>query len=80
MNFAAESEKDHKLFMECVDTDDKPSDSWFIDNNCLNHMTTTKSLFKKLDEAQKIKMHLGDEREILATKGRCRLGAKARRK
>ena len=63
MNFAIESEKENKLFMECVDTDNKPSYLWFVHSNRSNHMIATKSLFKKLDEIQKIKMHLGNKRE-----------------
>ncbi|GMP92784.1 hypothetical protein CsSME_00042867 [Camellia sinensis var. sinensis] len=32
------------------------SDVWFVDSGCLNHMTGMKSLFKELDETQKLKV------------------------
>ena len=56
MNFAAANEEENKLFMACIDTIHKPSDLWFVDSSCSNHMTGTKSLFQELDETQKIKV------------------------
>ncbi|KAH0682587.1 hypothetical protein KY289_020339 [Solanum tuberosum] len=57
INFAAtENEEENYLFMACVDTDNKPSDVWFVDSGCSNHMTGTKSLFQELDEKQKKKV------------------------
>ena len=54
MNFTAENEEEEeKLFMAFMDTNPKKGDLWFVDNGCSNHMTGTKSLFKKLDETQK---------------------------
>jgi len=34
------------------------------DSGCSNHMTCIKSLFKELDETQKIKVQLGNRKEI----------------
>ena len=65
MNFAAEDEEEEeKLFMACMDTNPKKSDLWFVDSGCSNHMTGTKSLFKKFDETQKIKVQLGNTKEM----------------
>jgi len=64
MNFIVENTEENKLFMACVDTDHMPSDLWFVDSGCSNHMTSTKSLFKTSDETQKIKVQLGNKREM----------------
>ena len=64
MNFAVENEQDNKLFMACINTNHKPSDLWFVDSGCSNHMTGTKSLFQELDETQKIKVQLGNNQEM----------------
>ena len=50
--------------MACMDTNPKKCDLWFVDSGCLNHMTDTKSLFKELDETQKIKVQLGNTKEM----------------
>ncbi|KAL4312806.1 hypothetical protein GQ457_01G025220 [Hibiscus cannabinus] len=64
MNFAMENEEENKLFMACIDTNHKPSDLWFGDSGCSNHMTCTKSLFQELDEMQKIQVQLGNKMEM----------------
>ncbi|KAL4291772.1 hypothetical protein GQ457_14G025100 [Hibiscus cannabinus] len=64
MNFAMENEEENKLFMACIDTNHKPSDLWFVDSGCSNHMTGTKSLFQELDETQKIQVQLGNKMEM----------------
>ncbi|KAH0779714.1 hypothetical protein KY290_006141 [Solanum tuberosum] len=65
INFAAgENEEENYLFMACVDTDHKPSDLWFVDSGCSNHMTGAKSLFKELDEKQKKTVQLGNTKEM----------------
>jgi len=64
MNFATENEEENKIFMACIEVDQKPSDLWLLDSGCSNHMTDTKSLFKELDETQKIKVQLGNRKEI----------------
>jgi len=65
INFAAgENEEENYLFMACVDTDHKPSDLWFVDSGCSNHMTGAKFLFKELDEKQKKTVQLGNTKEM----------------
>lgn len=60
VNYAAENgEESSKLFMAHFDTNKKSSDVWFVDSGCSNHMTGMKSLFKELDETQKLKVQLG---------------------
>ncbi|KAG8489880.1 hypothetical protein CXB51_015928 [Gossypium anomalum] len=56
--------EENKLFMACIDVNHKPNDLWFLDSGCLNHMTSTKSLFKVLDESQRINVQLGNKREM----------------
>ncbi|XP_049359193.1 uncharacterized protein LOC125823869 [Solanum verrucosum] len=53
------------LFMACIDTDYKPSDYWFVDSGCSNHMTGVKSLFHVLDEKLIKMVHLGNTKELL---------------
>ena len=51
INFVAkENEEENYLFMACIDTNHKPSDVWFVDSGCSNHMTGTKSFSQELDE------------------------------
>ncbi|XP_017640187.1 uncharacterized protein LOC108481587 [Gossypium arboreum] len=60
----AESDEENKLFMDCIDVNNKPSDLWFVDSGCSNYMTGTKSLFKVINELQKIKVQLGNKKEM----------------
>ena len=65
MNFAAENEEEEeKLFMAYMDTNPKKCYLRFVNSGCSNHMTGTKSLFKELDETQKIKVQLGNTKEM----------------
>lgn len=66
MNFAAENEEEEEeyLFMACTDTNSKPSNLWFVDSGCSNHMTGTKTFFHELDETQKINVQLGNTKEV----------------
>ena len=50
--------------MVCMDTNLEKGDLWFVDSGCSNYMTRTKSLFKEMDETQKIKVQLGNTKEI----------------
>ncbi|KAH0711345.1 hypothetical protein KY289_007304 [Solanum tuberosum] len=66
INFAAtKNEEKNHLFMACTDIDHKPSDLWFVDSDCSNHMTGVKSLFHELDEKQKKKVQPGNTKELL---------------
>lgn len=40
------------------------NDIWFLDSGCSNHMTLSKTLFKELDESYKIKVRLGDDKQM----------------
>ncbi|KAA8524804.1 hypothetical protein F0562_011227 [Nyssa sinensis] len=65
VNYAAENgEESSKLFMTHFDPNNKSSDVWFVDSGCSNHMTGMKSLFKELDETQKLKVQLGNAKEM----------------
>ena len=65
MNFAAENkEEEEKLSMTCIGINPKKGDLWFVDSRCSNHMTGTKSLFQELDKMQRIKVQLGNTKEI----------------
>ncbi|KAJ0018095.1 hypothetical protein Pint_12335 [Pistacia integerrima] len=48
-SFAEKTDEDNKLFM-------------FLDSGCSNHMMGTRSLSKELDESQKSKVRLGDNK------------------
>ena len=48
---------------------------WFMDSGCLNHMTGTRSLFKKFDENQKSKVLFGDNR-MAKVEGKGTIGIK----
>lgn len=37
---------------------------WLVDSGCSNHMSSARELFENLDESQKIKVRLGDDKEI----------------
>ncbi|XP_022974781.1 uncharacterized protein LOC111473517 [Cucurbita maxima] len=63
-NRAENEEEEEKLFVAYMDTNPKKGDLWFVDSGCSNHMTGTKSLFKELDETQKIKVQLGNTKEM----------------
>ncbi|XP_037494804.1 uncharacterized protein LOC119370542 [Jatropha curcas] len=66
MNLAAENEEEEeeRLFMACIDTNPKLSDLWFVDSGCSNHMIGTKSLFQELNETQRIKVQLGNAKDM----------------
>ncbi|XP_075499941.1 uncharacterized protein LOC142538514 [Primulina tabacum] len=64
VNYAAENEKESKLFMVHSNTDNNSSGVWFVDSGCSNHMTDTKSMFKELDETQKVKVQLGNGKDV----------------
>ena len=44
-----EENDQYKLFMAHFHTNDVPSDVWFANNECSNHMTGMKSMYKELD-------------------------------
>ncbi|XP_047270573.1 uncharacterized protein LOC124899655 [Capsicum annuum] len=56
INFTAGENEEENYLFACVDTDHKPSDLWFVDSGCSNHMTGVKSMFQELDEKQRKKV------------------------
>ncbi|KAL3537426.1 hypothetical protein ACH5RR_000792 [Cinchona calisaya] len=50
--------------MAHYDTNEVSSDVWFVASGCSNHMTGMKEIFKGLDETQKMKVKLGDNKDI----------------
>ncbi|KAG7576575.1 Ribonuclease H-like superfamily [Arabidopsis thaliana x Arabidopsis arenosa] len=37
---------------------------WYLDSGCSNHMSGIKSMFKEIDESYKLKVKLGDDKEV----------------
>ena len=52
------------LFMAHNDISCVTNSAWLIDSRCSNHMTGKKELFRDLDETKKLKVKLGDDKEI----------------
>ena len=53
----------NNLFMTHYDTNPAAGSIWLIDCGCSNHMTGKRELFQELDESQKMKVRLGDDKE-----------------
>ncbi|KAL3500670.1 hypothetical protein ACH5RR_039763 [Cinchona calisaya] len=60
----AEDEEEIKLFMAYQDNIIALSDIWFLDSGYSNHITGIKSLFKELDESHKLKLRVGDGKQM----------------
>ncbi|XP_074585493.1 uncharacterized protein LOC141841246 [Curcuma longa] len=63
-NYVQEGNEESKLFMVHSNSNEVQNDIWFLDSGCSNHMTGNKSLFKELDESQKMLVRLGDNKQI----------------
>ncbi|KAA0063730.1 Retrovirus-related Pol polyprotein from transposon TNT 1-94 [Cucumis melo var. makuwa] len=70
-NFAAQNEAsdnngkgENKLFMINITSDQKTAEVWFIDSGCSNNMTGLKPVFKELNEREKLKVELGNDKEL----------------
>ena len=63
MNDAEENEVSN-LFMAFNKTENSAGTVWLVDSGCSNHMTRMKSLFNELNEAYKLKVTLGDNKEL----------------
>ncbi|KAA3467262.1 Retrovirus-related Pol polyprotein from transposon TNT 1-94 [Gossypium australe] len=59
-----EGDEEIKLFMAYQDDVIASKDIWFLDSGCSNHMARIKSLFKELDESYKVKVRLGDDKQM----------------
>ncbi|TYK28117.1 putative gag-pol polyprotein, identical [Cucumis melo var. makuwa] len=55
---------ENKLFMTNIPSDQKTTEVWFIDSGHLNHMTDLKPVFKELNEGEKLKVELGNGKEL----------------
>ena len=74
MNDAEENEHSN-LFMALNKAENSAVSVWFVDSGCSNHMTGMKSLFNELNEAYKLKVTLGDNKE-LQVEGKGSVGTK----
>ena len=63
MNDAEENEHSN-LFMALNKAENSAVSVWLVDSGCSNHMTRMKSLFNELNEAYKLKVTLGDNKEL----------------
>lgn len=63
-NYVEEEEDEIKLFVAQLEDTKLFSDIWFLDTDCSNHMTGIRSLFKELDESHKMKIRLGDDKQM----------------
>ena len=59
-----EDEEEFKLFMARSEMIESSDDTWFLDSGCSNHMTSLRFLFKELDESYKIKVRMGDDKQM----------------
>ncbi|XP_021602892.1 uncharacterized protein LOC110608005 [Manihot esculenta] len=59
-----DGEDEFKLFMADLELNGTLGDIWFLDSGCSNHMTGIRSLFKELDEDYKLKVRLGDDKQM----------------
>ncbi|XP_073121219.1 uncharacterized protein [Henckelia pumila] len=64
VNYAVEQEEEANLFMAYQEDSKSCNNIWFLDSGCSNHMTGSRSLFKELDETYKIKVRLGDDKQM----------------
>ena len=53
-------EEESNLFMAHSPITDVSNGVWFIDSGCSNHMSSSKSLFRDLDETKKSQVRFGD--------------------
>ena len=68
VNYAEEADEGYgeeiKLFMEKDGTTQEMESLWFLDNGCSNHMTDIYSLFKDIDDTYRMKVRLGDDKQM----------------
>lgn len=65
-NVVEESKVGH-LFMPYYDIKYLHENIWLVNRGCSNHMTRMKDLFTNLDETEKMRMNLGDDKETQVT-------------
>ncbi|XP_073025197.1 uncharacterized protein [Primulina eburnea] len=63
-NNKKKEENEAKLLMAYHDYAKIMSDIWCLDSGCSNHMTNEKSLRKELDDSYKLKVRIGDNKQM----------------
>nr|XP_010918050.1 uncharacterized protein LOC105042504 [Elaeis guineensis] len=71
-NYAKGDEEESKLFMAHMHVNDVPSEIWFSNSGCSNHMSGMRSMFKELDETHKLRVRLGEDK-LLQTEEKAQL-------
>lgn len=59
-----EDSEEANLFMAHTDMLGIPNNVWLIDSGWSNHIIGNKELFRNLDKSKKLKVKLGDDKEI----------------
>ncbi|XP_023755295.1 uncharacterized protein LOC111903769 [Lactuca sativa] len=57
-------ERDECLFMTYGNQASRKKEIWYIDSACSNHITGTREKFKNLDESEKSRVKLGDDKVV----------------
>lgn len=60
----AEEQEVSNLFLTQYEAHQGEECVWLVDNGCFNHMTGMRELFQELNEYFKMKVRLGDNKEI----------------
>ncbi|GKV09408.1 hypothetical protein SLEP1_g20916 [Rubroshorea leprosula] len=63
-NFVEEKEVEENLFLTSLIPNVSNSDLWFLDSGCSNHMTGVRGLFRNFNETVKLKVRLGDNKQV----------------
>ncbi|KAK6279600.1 hypothetical protein POUND7_019867 [Theobroma cacao] len=63
-SFVEKPDEEIRLFMAFFYEKEQSNDIWFLDSDCSNHMSGTRSFFKELDESNKTDVTLGDSKKI----------------
>lgn len=64
VTLVAEENEVSNLFVTQQESSKACNTVWLIDSDCSNHMSGVRTLFKDLDESKRIKVRLGDDKEI----------------
>ncbi|KAL1211506.1 Retrovirus-related Pol polyprotein from transposon TNT 1-94 [Cardamine amara subsp. amara] len=62
-SFVEQEDVQPRLFM-AYKSHDVSKTVWYLDSGCSNHMTGIKSMFREIDESHKLKVKLGDDKEV----------------
>lgn len=66
MNYTKTNNEERNLFMTNYNTNGVLGDIWFIESGCSNHMSGANEILKELDQMQKMKVKLGDDKDLQA--------------